>query len=85
MADETLNRLVEQAVGQSFALWAVEHPSLAAVIDRLELTTQTAESLRAAPAYRQAVEDYYRDRNEQGLLNQLAQFAGPILLGILAG
>ena len=84
MASEKIQQLVAQAVGQQFEHWALQHPALAAVIDRVVLTDQVATSLRATSEYKQAVEDYHRDMNDLNLLSQLLQLAGPILAGILA-
>ena len=97
MTQEKINEIVAAAVGKSFDAWAAEHPSLAAVIDRIRLTEQTVESLRDSDAYRQVVGDldkaietyrqaiagYHRDRSDLNLLTQLADLAGPILTGIL--
>lgn len=52
MSPETVSALVAAAVGQQFDTWAAEHPSLAAVIDRIRLTDHAVESLRQTPAYR---------------------------------
>lgn len=83
MSPETVSALVAAAVGQQFDTWAAEHPSLAAVIDRIRLTDHAVESLRQTPAYRQAIEAYHRDRNQLVFLTRLAELAGPVLLGIL--
>jgi hypothetical protein len=83
MTEETINELVAAAVGKEFDEWAAEHPSLAAVIDRVRLTQQTVQSLRNTDAFRQAIAAYHRDENELGLLAKLGDLAGPALRGIL--
>jgi hypothetical protein len=83
MVQEKINEIVAAAVGKEFDDWAAEHPSLAAVIDRVRLTEQTVESLRDTDAYQQAIAAYHRDECELDLLAQLAELAGPILRGIL--
>jgi len=83
VSPKTVNALVAAAVGQRFDAWTAEHPSLAAVIDRISLTDRTVESLRQTPAYRQAVDAYHRDHNQLTFLTRLTELAGPILLGIL--
>ena len=85
MPDENVQQLVVRAVQQAYDAWAVEHPSLASVIDRIELTQQSVESLRQSQAYRDAVEAYHQSQGELQLLNRLLDLAGPILTGILAG
>lgn len=87
MANETLSQvqqIVAQAVGQAYEAWAAQHPSLAAVIDRVLLTQRTVESLRESAEYRQAVDAFHRDQNELGLLKQLIELAAPLLAGLLA-
>jgi hypothetical protein len=83
MTEAKINEIVAAAVGGTFDEWAAEHPSLAAVIDRIRLTDQTVESLRSTDGYRQAIAAYHRDQNELSLLGELAELAGPILRGIL--
>jgi len=78
-----IRELVAQAVGRRFDEWAAEHPSLAAVIDRVTLTDRAAESLRATDGYRKAVAGYYRARSEQELLADLTGLAGDVLTTIL--
>ncbi len=87
MANETspqVQQLVAQAVGQAYDAWAAQHPSLAAVIDRIVLTQRTVESLRESAEYQQAVDAFHRDQNELGLLKQLIDLATPFLAGLLA-
>jgi len=83
MTNEKINELLADAVGKEFDDWAAEHPTLAAVIDRVRLTEQTIESLRDTEGYRQAIAAYHRDQSELNLLAGLAELAGPILRGIL--
>jgi len=83
--DNYVNDIVSRAVGQQYEQWAAEHPSLASVIDHVELSQQTAERLRETPAYWQAVNEYHTSRNELTLLNRLLELAGPVLRGILGG
>ena len=83
MTEDKINEIIAAAVGKSFDEWATEHPSLAAVIDRVRLTEQTAESLRNSDAYRQAIADYHRDRNELNFLAQVAELTRPSLGKIL--
>ncbi|MDY6913156.1 MAG: hypothetical protein SVT52_01675 [Planctomycetota bacterium] len=85
MADEMVQQIVVRAVQQAYDAWAAEHPSLAAVIDRISLTEQTVESLRDSEQYRQAVAGYHQSRSELELLNKLIDLASPILGAILAG
>ena len=82
---DNVNNIVSQAVGRRYDEWAAEHPSLAGVIDRMELSLQTAERLRETPAYWEAVNAYHQSRSELALLNRLLELAGPILRGILGG
>lgn len=83
MAQDEIESAVSKAVAQAYEAWAVEHPSLAAVIDRTKLTHQTVESLRSSPQYQQAIEGYYQGLNELNLANQLLDLAVPILGRIL--
>jgi hypothetical protein len=85
MANEKINEIVAAAVGRKFEEWAMEHPSLAAVIDRIRLTDQAAQSLRSTEGYRHAVEAYHRDSSELNLLTQLVELVGPILVSIVGG
>ena len=88
MTDEhpsEIQQLVVRAVGRAYDAWAAEHPSLAAVIDRITLTERTVESLRESQAYRDAAEAYARDRGELQVLNRLIDLAAPVLAAILAG
>lgn len=83
MSDENVQSAVAQAVSQAYETWAAEHPTLAAVIDRLALTQQTADSLRQSPEYKQAVTDFGKAQSELTLVSQLVELAGPIIRGIL--
>lgn len=85
MENEQVQQIVVRAVQQAFDAWAAEHPTLAGVIDRIELTTQSAESLRNSEAYRKAVASYYTSQCELTLLHELLDMARPIVMGILAG
>jgi hypothetical protein len=82
--DARVQQLTEDAVGQAFAAWAGQHPTLAGVINRLAVVETTVASLRESPAYRQAVEDYTQARVEIDFLGQVVALAGPILVGLLA-
>ena len=79
MKDERIDKRVAEAVGRKFDEWATEHPSLAAVIDRIVLTERTVDSLRNSDAYQQAVDAYRRDANEMTFLGQIAGLVGPVL------
>ncbi len=83
MNDKKVTELVAAAVGQRFDEWARQHPSLAAVIDRISLTERTVQSLRDSAEYRDAVAAYHQDMNELAFLAQIADLAGPILHAIL--
>ena len=83
MSDAIVHKAIADAVGQAYESWAAEHPSLAAVIDRISLTDRAVESLRQSAEYRQAVSDYHRGLNELTLLNQLVELAGPVVQRIL--
>lgn len=85
MANETVQQTVVRAVQQAYDAWAAEHPSLAAVIDRIELTNHAVESLRDTEDYRKAVAAYQTGMNELDLINKLIDLAGPIIQSILAG
>ena len=85
MTDELVEQTIARAAEQAYDQWAAEHPSLAAVIDRIELTVRVAESLRESEQYVAAVEAYHRSRGEQDLLSRLLELAGPIVQAILAG
>ena len=66
---------MSRAVGEAFDAWAAKHPSLAAVIDRIELTRRCAESIRDTDEYRQAVESYRDAGTELDLLGRLGELA----------
>ena len=83
MNETKVTELVAAAVGQEFDEWALQHPSLAAVIDRISLTERTVQSLRDSAEYRDAVAAYHQDMNELAFLAQIADLAGPILHAIL--
>ena len=85
MANENVEQVIVRAVQRAYDAWAAEHPSLAAVIDRITLTERSVESLRGSPEFREAVEVYHASRNELDLLNRLIDLAGPVLAAILAG
>ncbi len=84
MADELVEQILVRATQRAYDGWAVEHPSLAAVIDRITLTQRSIEPLRESEQYKQAVESYQRGRNELELLNKLTEIAGPIIQKILS-
>jgi hypothetical protein len=83
MSDETIQQIVQQAVGQSYKQWAAQHPALSAVIDRVRVSDLAVASLRNSPEYRQAVADYTQGMTELNLLAQLMKLAGPIIAGLL--
>ena len=83
MNETKVTELTAAAIGQKFDEWAILHPSLAAVIDRISLTERTVQSLRDSAEYREAVEAYHRDMNELSFLGQIADLAGPLLHAIL--
>jgi len=85
MTDEIVQQTVVRAVQRAYEQWRQEHPSLAAVIDRITLTERAVESLRDSPEYRQAVAAYNRGLGEVDLLNRLIDLAGPVIAAILAG
>ena len=85
MTDQLVEQTVAGAVQRAYDDWAVEHPSLAAVIDRISLTDRTVESLRQSQEYREAVAAYHCGLSELDLLGRLAELAGPIITSILAG
>lgn len=85
MTDELVQQTVARSVQRAYDDWAVEHPSLAAVIDRITLTQRAVESLRDSEEYREAVAAYHRGLSEADLLARLTELAGPILTAILTG
>ncbi len=85
MENEQVQQLVVRAVQQSYDIWAAEHPSLAAVIDRISLTEQAVELLRNSPEFSQAMEGYHSASIELRLLDRLIELAGPVVSTILAG
>jgi len=80
-----VQELVAAAVSQAYENWAAEHPSLAGVIDRIELTQQTTERLRTTTAYHDAVEEYNQSNGELAFANRLLDLVSPLLLQILGG
>jgi len=85
MADENVQRIIVSAVQRAYDAWAVEHPSLAAVIDRISMTERAVESLRQSQQFRQAVDEYHTSRGELEFLNRLMDLAGPVIASIMAG
>jgi len=83
MENDIIQSTVEKAVRQAYADWAVEHPNLAAVIDRIVIAERSAERLRETDEYKQAVAAYHDSRNELDLFNQLLAIASPILQQLL--
>ena len=83
MNEAKVTELVAAAVGQTFDEWAIRHPSLAAVIDRISLTERAVQSLRDSAEYRDAVAAYRRDINELAFLAQIADLAAPVLHAIV--
>jgi len=85
MTVQNVQQIAVRAVQQAYDAWAAEHPSLASVIDRIELTQQALESLHSSRAHRDAVDAYYRACDGPELLRQLTELAKPIIAAILAG
>ena len=85
MKDDVVRQTVASAVEQAYDKWAVEHPSLAAVIDRVSLAESTTESIRDSKEYREAVAAYHQGLSEVELVDKLTELAGPILTALLAG
>ena len=85
MTDELVQQTVVRAVQRAYQEWAVEHPALAGVIDRISLTQHTVESLRQSQEYRDAVAAYRRGMEETAFLNRLTDLAGPVLAELLGG
>ena len=83
MENETVKQAVVRAVQQAFDDWAAEHPSLAAVIDRISLAETAAESLRASPEYEAALAGYHKSRSELEFLSRLVELASPIVRSLL--
>ena len=83
MADETVEKTLVSAVQRAYDDWAAEHPSLAAVIDRISLTDTTVSSLREMPEYAAAVAAFHQSHGELELLSQLTELAAPIIRSIL--
>jgi hypothetical protein len=85
MTIENVQQIAVRAVQQAYDAWAEEHPSLASVIDRIELTQQALESLQPSQTHRDAVDAYYKAGDTPELLRRLIELAKPIIAGILAG
>ncbi len=83
MPNKIIEQTIVRAVGLAYNEWAAEHPSLAAVIDRIALTHSAVDSLRNSSEYAAAVAAYHQSRNELELLNQLTELAGPIVRSVL--
>jgi len=84
MTDERLEQMVVTAVQRAYDDWAIEHPSLAAVIDKVTLTEHATESLRDSPEYARAVAEYRQGQSDLSLLEQFVGLAGQVLKTILA-
>ena len=85
MIDEIVQQTIVRAVQQAYDGWAGEHPSLAAVIDRISLTESAVESLKDSTEYQQAIAAYHRDMSDVNLLNRLVELAAPLVTSLLAG
>ncbi len=85
MTDELVKQSVVRAVQRAYDEWAAEHPSLSAVIDRIALTEQAAQSLRDSPEYRYAVAAYRDALGQSALLDRLTELAGPLVSALLGG
>jgi len=83
MANEIVEQAIVRAVQQTYDDWAADHPSLAAVIDRISLTGKAVESLRESPEYAAAVAAFGESRCELELLKRLTELAAPIIWSIL--
>ena len=75
MENEQIQQLVVRAVQQAYDAWAMEHPSLAAVIDRITLTEQATESLRNSPQFAEAMNDIVDVRRRARLSRRAAAHA----------
>ena len=82
--EQKLNELVVRAVQRAFDAWAVEHPALADMIDRITLTQRAIESMRGSEEFCQAIAHYQAESLEASLLNTLVDIARPLIAGILA-
>jgi hypothetical protein len=82
--DDQAKLIVEKAIGQAFDAWAAQHPSLAGVIDRLELSDRTVDRLRNTPEYKAAEEEYVQARIEADFLNKVLDLAKQVLPLLLA-
>jgi hypothetical protein len=78
-----IEQAVEQATEWAWENWSLEHPSLARVIDRTQLTDRTAASLRRSPEFRQAVEAYHRAGAELELMTRLSELATAALRRVM--
>jgi hypothetical protein len=87
MAVETdIEKLVELAVGKSWADWSMEHPGLAIALDQILIHDRIVEKLRDTPEYQKACEEYIQARIEIDFLNTVAQIINkllPVVLGAL--
>ena len=80
---QTIQDIVARAVGEAYDAWAKQHPSLAAVIDRMALSELAAQSLRQSPEFKAAVEEFGHSSVELDLVNKVIDLVGPILMSIL--
>jgi hypothetical protein len=85
MANDTIEKSVQQATQKAYRRWASEHPSLAAVMDELRLQSRVEQSLRETPEFRSAVRSYRRAGCETCLVRELTGTAARLLGGLLAG
>ncbi len=83
MNDNVVPETLARAVGQAYEEWSVEHPSLAAVIDRTRLSGMAVDRLRETAEFRRAVASYYRNRSEVELLDQLLSLAGGAIRAVV--
>ena len=83
MTDETTQAVVAKATERAFDDWACEHPSLAAVIDRIRLTRRAGETLSNSQGYRNALAAFQASRDEQAFLTRLIELGGPIVRTII--
>lgn len=74
---------IEEATERAYLEWSAEHPSLARVIDRMQLVERTATSLRRTPEFRRAVQSYQQAGCEMCLVTRLSELAGPVIRVVL--
>ncbi len=79
-----VQQLVEAVVGGKYDEWAVQHPSLASVINRIAVINQTVESMRDTEEYKAAVAEYVQGRIEVDFINKIIDLAGPIITKLLS-